>query len=129
MGWDIRNEGLFVVFAKSIPTIVSTWFKPVLENFIERFHLTVRDLNHFIAHPAGKKVIEAYIAALNVDARLFLDAAEILKSYGNMSSPTVLFVLDRIMKKAKEAGEKGIAISIGPGFSAELLLLEWEAGA
>jgi alkylresorcinol/alkylpyrone synthase len=128
MGWDIRNEGLFVVFAKSIPAIVSTWFKPIAETFIKRHGLETCDLTHFVAHPGGRKVLEAYSESLCLENHLLDDSSEILRKYGNMSSPTVLFVLDRAMKKAKEPGEKGITVSLGPGFTAELLMLDWVVG-
>jgi len=128
MGWDIRNAGLFVVFAKSIPAIVGSWLKPVLERFLNTFQMSVTELQYFIAHPGGRKVLEAYRDALNLNEKILADAAEILRKYGNMSSPTVLFVLDRVMKKEKRQGEKGMAISLGPGFSAELLLMEWGLG-
>jgi len=65
---------------------------------------------------------------LNLHGKILEDATEILRKYGNMSSPTVLFVLDRVMKKEKRQGEKGMAVSLGPGFSAELLLMEWGLG-
>ncbi|MGV3487478.1 MAG: type III polyketide synthase [Tuberibacillus sp.] len=129
MGWDIRNDGLFVVFAKSIPVIVSTWFKPVFERFIEKFHISMSDINYFIVHPGGKKVLDAYAEALNINRKRLEASADILRKYGNMSSPTVLFVLDQILQRENRSGEKGIAVSLGPGFSAELLLLEWSAGA
>ena len=125
MGWDIRNEGLYVVFAKSIPSIVSTWFKPIAENFMKRYQMTIKDFDYFIAHPGGRKVLEAYGTALGIDNSLLDDSREILRKYGNMSSPTVLFVLDRAMRKAKKPGEKGLTASLGPGFTSELLLLEW----
>lgn len=129
MGWDVRNEGLYVVFAKSIPTIVSTWFKPIAENFIHQYGMKMSDLTHFVAHPGGRKVLEAYSAAFSLDDRLLEDSTEVLRQYGNMSSPTVLFVLDRAMRKAKDQGEKGMTVSLGPGFTAELLMLEWVASA
>jgi alkylresorcinol/alkylpyrone synthase len=128
MGWDIRNDGLFVIFAKSIPAIVGFWLKPVLERFLNTYKMSVTELQYFIAHPGGRKVLEAYRDALNLHGKILEDATEILRKYGNMSSPTVLFVLDRVMKKEKRQGEKGMAVSLGPGFSAELLLMEWGLG-
>ncbi|GGH87655.1 alkylresorcinol/alkylpyrone synthase [Pullulanibacillus pueri] len=126
MGWNIRDEGLYVVFSKSIPALVERWFKPVTENFLKKFGIKASQLTHFIAHPGGRKVLEAYEETLSLNRALLEDAWDILKHYGNMSSPTVLFVLDRVMRKDNRAGEKGLAASLGPGFSAELLMMEWE---
>jgi alkylresorcinol/alkylpyrone synthase len=126
MGWEIRNDGLFVVFDKSIPAIVESWFKGVASGFLQEQGVTMADLTHFIAHPGGRKVLEAYQSAFGLQEALLLDSYNVLRDYGNMSSPTVLFVLEKAMKKAGHAGELGIAASLGPGFSSELVLLKWE---
>jgi alkylresorcinol/alkylpyrone synthase len=126
MGWEIRNDGLFVVFDKSIPVIVESWFKGVATSFLQEQGYTMSDLTHFIAHPGGRKVLEAYQSAFGLPETLLLDSFNVLRDYGNMSSPTVLFVLEKAMRKAGHAGELGIAASLGPGFSSELVLLKWE---
>lgn len=126
MGWDIRDNGLFVVFDKSIPDIVETWFKGVAEQFLKEQNLSLKLCEHFIAHPGGRKVLEAYEQAFGLSKSHTEESFEVLKEYGNMSSPTVLFVLERSMEKAQEPGEIGVAASLGPGFSSELLSLKWE---
>lgn len=127
MGWDIRDKGLFVVFDRSIPQIVEKWLRPILDNFLRKNDVTSDMLRHFIAHPGGKKILEAYEKALNLRDGMTDEAKEVLRCYGNMSSPTVLFVLDRVMKKVNQPGDLGVAVSLGPGFSSEAVLLEWEA--
>lgn len=127
MGWDVRDEGLYVVFSKSIPAVVSEWFKPVAKDFLKKFNLEARELANFIAHPGGKKVLDAFQTALELPDYLMTDAAEILRLFGNMSSPTVLYVLDRAMAQEKKPGEYGLAVSLGPGFTSELLMMEWRA--
>lgn len=126
MGWDVKEGGLHVVFAKSIPQIVETWFKPVLDAFLTRHDMVSSDLRHFIAHPGGRKVLEAYQAGLELATEQLDHAKTVLEQFGNMSSPTVLFVLDRAMREESHAGERGLTVSLGPGFSAECVLLEWE---
>lgn len=125
MGWDVRNEGLYVVFSKDIPTIVEKWLEPNVCEFLTKTGVEWNSINHFIAHPGGKKVLEAYIKALNLPASMIDIPLEILKNFGNMSSVTILFVLKKIMKKAIQ-GDVGLATALGPGFSSELLLLRWE---
>ncbi|MDB5085558.1 MAG: Alpha-pyrone synthesis polyketide synthase-like Pks11 [Bacilli bacterium] len=126
MGWDVKEGGLHVVFSKDIPKIVQSWFKPTVDEFLNKYSLTADELDYFIAHPGGRKVLEAYQIALNLQDGMLNHAHDVLQNYGNMSSPTVLFVLDRVMGQAKRSGEKGLTVSLGPGFSAECVLLEWD---
>lgn len=125
MGWDVRNEGLFVIFSKDIPTIVKNWLKPNVDTFLQQYNLDLSDIRYFIAHPGGKKVIEAYQEALGFDHRMTDIPKDILKNYGNMSSATIFFVLERFMEQGGEKGEYGLATALGPGFSSELLLMRW----
>lgn len=125
MGWDVRNEGLFVVFSKDIPSIVETWLEPNISDFLKNHGISWEDISHFIAHPGGKKVLEAYVKALNISDSLIEISFDILTKFGNMSSATILFVLKEIMESAK-VGDVGLATALGPGFSSELLLMRWE---
>jgi alkylresorcinol/alkylpyrone synthase len=127
MGWDIKNEGLYVVFSKNIPTIINEWLKPNVEEFLEKHGLSLGDIEHFIAHPGGKKVIEAYETALGFGKEKTLISQHILKEHGNMSSATVYYVLDEFMKQDIPQGEYGLIAALGPGFSSELLLVRWGA--
>lgn len=125
MGWEIKNDGLFVVFSKDIPTIIEKWLQPNVLRFLDTNRIRVEDLNHFIAHPGGKKVLEAYVAALELPEDMIETSLNVLKEYGNMSSATILYVLRRFMETARE-GDIGLAAALGPGFSSELLLVRWE---
>jgi len=125
MGWDIRNEGLYVVFSKDIPTIIENWLQPNVLRFLKANGYSVADLDHFIAHPGGKKVLEAYVSALKLPETMTEISLNVLKEFGNMSSATILYVLRRFMKTAS-VGDLGLAAALGPGFSSELLLLRWE---
>ncbi|WP_088010643.1 type III polyketide synthase [Gottfriedia acidiceleris] len=124
MGWDVRNDGLFVIFSRDIPSIVKNWLQPVVSNFLTENELTITNITHFIAHPGGKKVLDAYIESLNLSEAKIEISLNILKSYGNMSSCTVLFVLCEFMKLGK-TNEYGLLCALGPGFSSELSLLKW----
>ncbi|MEH7255578.1 3-oxoacyl-[acyl-carrier-protein] synthase III C-terminal domain-containing protein [Neobacillus niacini] len=125
MGWDIRDQGLFVVFSRDIPLIIEDWLKPNVSKFLTENELELNDIDHFIAHPGGKKVIDAYIKSLNIPAAMTDISLEVLKNYGNMSSATILYVLKRVMELGGEAGAYGLCTALGPGFSSELLLLKW----
>ncbi|WP_088069108.1 type III polyketide synthase [Gottfriedia luciferensis] len=124
MGWDVRNDGLFVIFSRDIPSIVKTWLQPVVSEFLLENKLTINDLQHFIAHPGGKKVLDAYVESLDLSVEKISISLNVLKSFGNMSSCTVLFVLSEFMKIGK-TNEYGLLCALGPGFSSELSLLKW----
>lgn len=126
MGWDVKNSGLHVVFSKSIPSIITKWLGPFVHEFLENHGLTKDDITHFVAHPGGKKVLEAYEAALGFDDTKTEISRAILRENGNMSSPTILYVLQRFMETEPVAGEYGLMAALGPGFCGELLLLKWE---
>ena len=125
MGWDLKDQGLHVVFSKDIPTIIKEWLKPNVVAFLEKEGLRLEDINDFIAHPGGKKVIDAYHESLGFNEGMTADSMAILKEFGNMSSATILYVLERFMKRSGHTGEYGLAAALGPGFSSELVLMRW----
>ncbi|MFV8828694.1 type III polyketide synthase [Alkalihalobacterium sp. APHAB7] len=125
MGWDIKDEGLYVVFSRDIPNIIRNWLQPVIKEFLNEHELTLKDISYFVAHPGGKKVLEAYEDALGMGSEFTRYSREVLQANGNMSSPTVLYVLKEIMKLDHDTGEWGLLGALGPGFCSELLLLNW----
>jgi alkylresorcinol/alkylpyrone synthase len=124
MGWEIKNEGLFVVFSKSIPNLVENWFATNVEEFLNKNSLTSKELSLFIAHPGGKKVLDAYEEALHFSSDMTKVSRNVLEQYGNMSSATVIYVLEQMMKNGINEGEFGLMSSLGPGFSSELALIK-----
>lgn len=124
MGWTLKDDGLNVVFSKHIPTIVQTHMRPNMEQFLAAEQLTVEQIDRFVTHPGGMKVIQAYEDALRLPPDKTAPAKSILARYGNMSSASVLFVLEQITQEA-QPGEYGIVTALGPGFSSEQLLLRW----
>ncbi|KYD09211.1 type III polyketide synthase [Heyndrickxia sporothermodurans] len=126
MGWDFKDDGMHVIFSKDIPTIVENWLQPNVESFLKKHQLKLTDISQFIAHPGGKKVVKAYEKALQLSPSKTADTREVLKQFGNMSSPTIFYVLKRIMDNDIKRKEWGLAIALGPGFSSEQLLMRWE---
>ncbi|RLQ95153.1 type III polyketide synthase [Falsibacillus albus] len=126
MGWDMKDNGLHVIFSKDIPSIIERWLRPNVEKFLQKHGLDISDLSHFVAHPGGKKVIQAYQEALKIPPDMTETSLQVLKEFGNMSSATVLYVLKRFMLKNCPPGQLGLATALGPGFSSELLLLRWK---
>lgn len=126
MGWSIQNNGLHVIFSRSIPSIITKWLGPIVHEFLTKYHLTTEDITHFVAHPGGKKVLTAYEHALHFSAEKTATSRHTLTHYGNMSSPTVLYVLKQFMEDKPKHKEFGLMAALGPGFCGELLLLQWE---
>ncbi|MBI4550953.1 MAG: type III polyketide synthase [Candidatus Latescibacteria bacterium] len=126
MGWELIDSGLKVLFSKDIPAIVRASVHSIVEEFLSDYHLTLRDVPHYIAHPGGAKVIAAYQEALGLNEAQMRHTREVLRDYGNMSSPTVLFVLQRFLDQPdSHHGDYGLITALGPGFSSELMLLRW----
>ncbi|WP_037464489.1 type III polyketide synthase [Shimazuella kribbensis] len=127
MGWGVVEDGLKVIFSRDIPTIVQQQVKPVVDRFLAGFQMTVNDLAFMVSHPGGLKVLEAYESALQISKEKFSFSYEVLKQFGNMSSVTVLFVLQQVLQLSPTKGY-GLMTALGPGFSSELLLLDWNEG-
>lgn len=122
MGWEVLDEGLRVVFSRRIPDIVARDLGPVVEAYLKR---EAAAPGRFPFHPGGTKVLEAYEKALGLKADALDEARAVLREYGNMSSPTVLFVLDETLRRrALAPGEQALLAALGPGFTAELSLVE-----
>ncbi|RYG73575.1 type III polyketide synthase [Lentibacillus lipolyticus] len=125
MGWNITDRGMEVVFAKSIPAQVRTFWKKHIETFLANLQLSPHNIHSFIAHPGGRKVLEAMETVLQAPPSKFLYAHRVLRDHGNMSSATVLYVLYEWMKDNVPEKMLSVVSALGPGFSSELLLLEW----
>ena len=128
MGWTVESDGLHVVFSRDIPALVQDKVRPSLEAFLATHGLTVATIRHLVMHPGGAKVLGAFAEALHLEANAYRHAREVLRDFGNMSSPTCLFVLDRFLDSGEIGdGEHAVMMALGPGFSAEYLLLRGTA--
>jgi alkylresorcinol/alkylpyrone synthase len=124
MGWDVVDTGLSVIFAPEIPARIARDMQPVVNDFMNRHHINPLDLDHFIMHPGGARVIEAYQEAFGLQNGELRHTAGVLRDFGNMSSPTVLFVLERAMREGRIQQDDLVLMgALGPGFSSELALL------
>ena len=124
MGWNVNGEGLSVVFSRDIPKIVRDEVKPSLLPFLERHGITPGNGLHMVTHPGGVKVLRAWAEALSLAPAALDHARTVLRECGNMSSPSCLFVLERFLEAGDiGAGEPALLAALGPGFSAEYVLL------
>lgn len=125
MGWDVMDDGLQVIFDKSIPSLIERDYKPVFDNFLDKFGLNKDEIKHFLYHPGGRKVLESLESSLHIPRDSFSHSYNILRYFGNMSSPTLLFVLAEFLDKNKfAANELGVLGAMGPGFSSEIVLFQ-----
>jgi alkylresorcinol/alkylpyrone synthase len=123
MGWDLAETGLKVRFARSVPRIVRMRTRATVEEACKKHGIAPEDLRHLVVHPGGMKVLEAYEEALGLEPGSLDLPREILREYGNMSSASVLFVLERFLEGYPAgSGEPGTISALGPGFSAEHVL-------
>jgi alkylresorcinol/alkylpyrone synthase len=125
MGWELKNSGLFVMFSRDIPHIIETWLKPNVTEFLQKNKIELDQIDYFIAHPGGKKVLDAYESSLGFPKAMTAVSREVLKQFGNMSSATIFYVLKQYLEMEIPKGSYGICTALGPGFSSELLLLRW----
>ncbi|MBA3526104.1 MAG: type III polyketide synthase [Pseudomonadota bacterium] len=122
MGWDIEDPGLAVVFDRAIPPFIEKELAPALDGMLRSLGRTRDDIGRFCCHPGGVKVIEAIEAALKLPPGELDLERQVLHDFGNMSAPTVLFVLDQLLKRGLP--ERTMMTAFGPGFTCAGLLLE-----
>ena len=125
MGFRVRNTGLQMVLDKSVPEIIAKHFPKIINPFLEQNNITIEDVDHLIFHPGGKKIVQTVEELFGESGKNINDTKEVLKLYGNMSSVTVLYVLERFMNKKLSKGDLGLMLSFGPGFTAQRILLKW----
>lgn len=129
MGWDVTDSGLRIVLDKSVPDVVQRYLRDDVERFLYANGLQLADVASVIAHTGGPKVLEAMEDALSLrtgpEGHLALSWRS-LRQVGNLSSASVLFVLQDTIAEARPLpGSHGLMVALGPGFGSELLLLGW----
>ncbi|WP_445748179.1 type III polyketide synthase [Polaribacter sp.] len=125
MGFNLVNSGLQMILDKEVPQKISDHFPAIVHPFLEKNNLTIDDVDYLIFHPGGKKIVQTVEDLFGVLGKNIDDTKEVLRLFGNMSSATVLYVLERFMDQNPKKGERGLMLSFGPGFSAQRILLEW----
>jgi len=122
MGWDVKGDGFGVVLSPELPTLMRNNLGQVVREFIDRNGMSIGDFKGFLFHPGGRKVLETAEEVLGIDRSLLGHSWDVLRDFGNMSSATALFVLE----KAMIAGDNGrhLLAAFGPGFSAYFVALD-----
>lgn len=125
MAWHIGNFGFEMALSTYVPDIIKTGIKTLTEKLLSNLQLSMDEISHFAIHPGGKKILDAIEEELNISRQDNRHAHEVLREHGNMSSPTVLFVLNSILNTvdAKNQNEKILSFAFGPGLTLESMLL------
>jgi alkylresorcinol/alkylpyrone synthase len=122
MGWDVEDPGLAVVFDRAIPPFIESELAQAVDEMCVMLGIARDDIDRFCCHPGGVKVIDAIETALDLNQGELNLEREVLRDYGNMSAPTVLFVLERLIERGLP--KKVLLTAFGPGFTCGGLLLE-----
>jgi alkylresorcinol/alkylpyrone synthase len=126
MGWDVVDTGFKVVLSARVPEVIEANVGADVDRFLAEHGLARRDVRHWIAHTGGPKVLEAFRAAVGLPQAALERSWRCLREVGNLSSASVLFVLGDLLDAGEaRAGDVGLLAAMGPGFSAELVLLRW----
>jgi alkylresorcinol/alkylpyrone synthase len=126
MGWDISEEGFQIVLSPDVPEAVRSNFPGDVDRFLARYGLKRNDVGSWIMHTGGPKVLDACSESLGLSREAFAPSWECLRQKGNMSSTSVLLVLeDFMLNRRPAAGTYSILAAVGPGFCSELVLLRW----
>src|SRR5665213_950406 len=122
----IAGDGLKAIFSRDIPRLVSTKLGGVVHEFLGRNGMALGDIDRFVCHPGGPKVIDAYEALFGPGFAGAAEARCSLADYGNMSAASVMFVLERMLADIRDAGRslgRALLTALGPGFSAGFVVL------
>jgi len=126
MGWNISEKGFTILLSPDVPNVVRDNLGRDVDAFLAQHGLTRNDIGSWIMHTGGPKVLEANEEALGLKNGELQVSWDALRRVGNLSSASVLVVLDEVMKHQRPApGTRSILAAMGPGFCAEMLLLEW----
>jgi len=126
MGFDLRDTGFHIVLSKDVPELIRERVKDLAEGFLARQGLRREDISAFLLHPGGQKLLSFMQEELGLSRADTEISWDILRRYGNLSSASVLFILNEWMvQREMPSGSYGLLMAFGPGFTAEMLLLQW----
>ncbi len=126
MGWDFTDRGMRLVLSRRLPALVKRLLPEVIIGFLDEYGLRRDDIRYWIFHPGSAKVLDAIEHSLGLSDEKLVWSRRFLRQYGNLSSASVLFILHDIIRRgAPQPGDYGLIVAVGPGFSAELVLLRW----
>jgi alkylresorcinol/alkylpyrone synthase len=126
MNVDVMDDGFKNVLSPDVPQYASSALRRALGSLLEKPRLSIGDLRHFMIHPGGPKVLQVVQDDLGLPDEALRLSRDVLARIGNVSAPTVLYMLDEAVRRGRPApGSHGVMASMGPGFSEEAVLIQW----
>jgi polyketide synthase Type III len=126
VGFEHRDGKLRIILANAVREVAGPLMERASDALLKRNHLTRADVRFWIAHPGGRKVIDKIQEHLGLTDEHLRFSRTVMRNFGNMSSPTVMFVLDEVIRTGDpEPGDWGVMVALGPGMAAEAALLRW----
>jgi predicted naringenin-chalcone synthase len=120
MAWELSSTGFQMTLSSYVPDLIEEDFSTLVNRALQKFNLPLSDITHWCIHPGGRKILEAIQTSLRLPPNSLSQSYEVLRNFGNMSSPTILFVLDRIAKSLLSDGSNRIFVAaFGPGLTIE----------
>jgi predicted naringenin-chalcone synthase len=126
MSWQLSSTGFLMTLSGYIPDLIEEDFNSLTENALHHAGYCKEEITHWCVHPGGKKILTAIEKSIDITADALQHSYKVLRDYGNMSSPTILFVLKEIMKEMENAKDKKANIlgaAFGPGLTLETFIL------
>jgi len=126
MAWQLSSTGFLMTLSSYIPELIERGIKNLFEKAAQHLQIKKQEIKHWAIHPGGRKVLEVIQKELELDDEALASSYKVLKDYGNMSSPTILFVLKHLWeeKVIREEKEITFAVAFGPGLTMESIMLE-----
>lgn len=126
VGLQHKEGKLRIVLGSSVQHLAGPMIEAALQQLLRRHQLSQSDIRFWVVHPGGRKVIDNVQKHFGITEDQLRFSRSVLRNYGNMSSPTVMFVLDEVIRKGDpRPGDWGVMIALGPGMAAEVALLRW----
>ena len=126
MGFELKDSGFHIVLSREVPQLIREKIGALVDCMLTRHGLTREQIKAFVLHPGGQKLLSFMEQELGLCSCHVQPSWDVLRDYGNLSSASVLFVLNEWMGRGEvKTGDRGLLAAFGPGFSAEMLLLEW----
>ena len=126
MSWELSSSGFLMNLSGYVPELIEQDFNQLLGNALQHANLTKEEISHWCIHPGGKRILSAVEKSIDISAKDLVHSYNVLKNYGNMSSPTVLFVLKEIMDSIEKDKDQKVNIfgaAFGPGLTLETFIL------
>lgn len=122
MSWQISNTGFLMKLSAYVPQLIHEDISGLVENALEEGDMKQSDITHWCIHPGGRKILEVIQSGLSLSAEDLSCSKSVLSKYGNMSSPTILFVLKEIMERIHHSPANVFGVAFGPGLTMETFI-------